>query len=90
MTRTWMNEQERQRSAVFDRVKSGELKRAEAATILELSYRQTKRLYRRFVKQGAKGLVHGQVGKRSNHAKPARFRRRALALVRKHYGGEPW
>ena len=34
-------------------------------------------------------MVHGHVGKRSNHAKAARFRRRVLGLVRKHYGGDP-
>jgi transposase len=70
-------------------VKAEDLTQAEAAEILGLSYRQTKRLYRRFLKSGAEGLVHGHAGKRSNHAKEARFRRRVLALVRKHYGGEP-
>jgi len=84
-----MNERERRRSGVLDRVKSEELTQVEAAEILGLSYRQTKRLYRRFLKSGAEGLVHGRVGKRSNHAKEGRFRRRVLALVRKHYGGDP-
>ena len=37
---------------------------------------------------GVDGLVHGKVGKRSNHAKAARFRRRVLGLIGKHYGGE--
>lgn len=84
-----MNERETQRTGVLDRVKAEELTQTEAAEILGLSYRQTKRLYRRFLKMGAKGLVHGQVGKRSNHAKSARFRGRVLGLVRKHYGGDP-
>jgi len=84
-----MNERETRRSGVLDRVKSEELTQMEAAEILGLSYRQTKRLYRRFLKLGAGGLVHGHVGKRSNHAKAARFRRRVLALVRKHYSGDP-
>lgn len=83
-----MNERETRRSGVLDRVKNEELTQVEAADILGLSYRQTKRIYRRFLKLGAKGLVHGHVGKRSNHAKEARFRRRVLALVRKHYGGD--
>jgi hypothetical protein len=72
----------------LDRVKSEELTQVEAAEILGLSYRQTKRLYRRFLKLGGEGLVHGHVGRRSNHAKEARFRRRVLALVGKHYGGD--
>lgn len=84
-----MNERETRRCGVLDRVKSEDLTQVEAAEILGLSYRQTKRLYRRFLKLGGEGLVHGHVGKRSNHAKEARFRRRVLALVRKHYGGEP-
>jgi len=83
-----MNDRERQRSGVLDRVKGGDLTQVEAADLLGLSYRQTKRLYRRFVKLGAEGLVHGHAGKRSNHAKESRFRRRVLALVAKHYGGE--
>lgn len=84
-----MNERETRKAGVLDRVKSEELTQTEAAEILGLSYRQTKRLYRRFLKLGADGLVHGHVGKRSNHAKAARFRRRVLALVRKHYSGDP-
>jgi transposase len=84
-----MNERETRRSGVLDRVKSEDLTQVEAAEILGLSYRQTKRLYRRFLKLGGEGMVHGHVGKRSNHAKEARFRRRVLALVRKHYGGDP-
>ncbi len=83
-----MSERETRRSGVLDRVKAGELTQVEAAEILGLSYRQTKRLYRRFLKVGVEGLVHGHAGKRSNHAKEARFRRRVLALVRKHYGGD--
>jgi transposase len=84
-----MNERERRRSGVLDRVKSEDLTQVEAAEILGLSYRQTKRLYRRFLKLGGEGLVHGHVGRPSNHAKEAKFRRRVLALVGKHYGGEP-
>ena len=42
-----MSEQETRRAGILERVKAGELKQAEAAAMLGLSYRQTKRLYAR-------------------------------------------
>jgi transposase len=84
-----MSEEETRRAGVLKRVQSGELAQVEAAEILRISYRQLKRIYRRFRRQGAKGLVHRNAGKRSNRAKPDKERRRILALVKKHYGGGP-
>jgi len=59
-----------------------------AAEILGISYRQTKRMWRRYREQGAKGLVHGSLGGKSNRAKSKKFRDRALRLVREKYSGE--
>jgi transposase len=84
-----MSEREVRRAGVFQRVKRKDLKLLEAAEVLELSYRQAKRQYRRYREGGSKALVHGNVGKPSNQAKSAKDRRRALALVKKHYGGRP-
>lgn len=84
-----MSEEEVRRAGVLKRVKQGELTQIEAAEMLELSYRQLKRVYRRFRKCGAKGLVHGNANKPSNRARPAKQRQQILALVKKHYGGEP-
>lgn len=84
-----MSGEEIRRAGVLGRVKAGELNQREAAEQLGLSYRQLKRLYGRYRQQGVQGLVHGNVGRRSHHAKAGRLRRRVLALVRKHYGGEP-
>src|ERR1019366_2359195 len=53
-----------------------------------VSYRQAKRLWKRYRAQGAKGLVHGNAGRASNRAKPEKLRRRVLSLLRKKYGGE--
>ncbi|MGH9483218.1 MAG: ISNCY family transposase, partial [Terriglobales bacterium] len=36
---------------------------------------------------GARGLVHGNAGKRSHRARPEAERQRVLELVREHYGG---
>ena len=83
-----MNDEERKRNEVMARVKKGDLRLRDAAEILGISYRQAKRLRKRYGKQGAKGLVHGNVGRKSNRAKPKKFRDRALRLVREKYSGE--
>ena len=84
-----MSEREVRRAAVLGRVKAGELSQKEAAKVLRLSYRQTKRLYQRYQAEGAAGVVHRNAGRRSNHAKSEAFRRKVLKIVRERYGGEP-
>lgn len=88
MGRIWMSDEERKRNEVMVRVKKGDLGLRNAAEILGISYRQVKRIRKRYRKQGAKGLVHGNVGRRSNRAKPKKFRERVLRLVRQKYSGE--
>ena len=83
-----MNAKELRRGEVLSRVKRGELKLTEAAEWLEISYRQAKRLKKRYGEGGAQALVHGNVGRASNRADPQR-RERALELVRENYSGEP-
>lgn len=58
-----------------------------AAEIMRLSHRQTKRFWRRYEQSGPEGLKHGNAGRQSNRAKPERFRRRVLKLVQEKYGG---
>ena len=82
-----MSNEERKRSEVMARVKKGGLQLGSAAEMLGVSYRQAKRIWKRYRKQGAKGLVHGSVGRRSNRAKPKQMRERALRLVREKYSG---
>ena len=84
-----MNAKELKRWAVMRRVRDEALSRREAATVLGLSDRQIKRMYQRFRRRGAKGLVHGNVGRPSNHAHPEAVRRRAMALIRAHFSGPP-
>ena len=83
-----MSDEERKRVEVMARVKKGSLRLRDAAEMLGISYRQTKRIRKRYRKQGAKGLVHGNVGRKSNRAKSKEFRERALCLVREKYSGE--
>jgi len=63
-----MNDKELRRGEVLSRVKRGDLKLTEAAELLELSYRQAKRLKKRYGEGGSKTLVHGNVGRASSRA----------------------
>jgi len=82
-----MSSRELERVEVMGRVGSGKLKLSDAAVMLELSYRQTKRLWRRYRQVGSQGLKHGNAGRPSNRTKPLKLRRRVLHLIRKKYSG---
>src|SRR6266480_241464 len=87
LKRTAMSTRELRRAEVLGRVKSKTLRLTDAAKILVLSYRQTKRLWKRYRGEGAKGLQHRSAGRGSNRAKPEEFRRKVLQLIRKKYSG---
>ena len=82
-----MSARELTRVEVLSRVKAGTLSLGSAATMLAVSYRQAKRLARRYQAEGAKGLKHRSAGRASNHARPTTERKRALALIREKYSG---
>jgi transposase len=82
-----MSRGELRRVGVFTRIASGELKLTHAAEILGRSYRQIKRLWRRFQEGGPEGLKHRSAGRESNRRKPKKFRERVLRLIRKKYSG---
>jgi len=72
---------------VLRRVKEGKLKLASAAGLLEISYRQAKRLWKRYQAEGVAGVKHRAAGRRSNRAKGEGFRQKVLQLVRDKYSG---
>ena len=82
-----MSTRELERVEVMGRVAKEELKLMDAAVMLQLSYRQVKRLWRRYRQKGSEGLQHGNVGRVSNRSKPAKFRRRVMSLIQKKYSG---
>jgi transposase len=82
-----MSSGELERVAIMGRVESGQLKLVDAATMLDLSYRQVKRLWGRYREVGHEGLKHGNAGRPSNRSKPLKLRRRVLNLIRKKYSG---
>ena len=83
-----MSEREMRRAAVLAQVKSGCWTLVEAAERMELSYRQGKRLWKRYRGNGAGGLVHGSAGRASNRAKPNKLRTKVVRLIRQKYSGE--
>ena len=80
-----MSEKERQRIGVLVGVKAGELSLVEAAGVLGLSYRQTKRVWQRYRADGDKGLVHRLRGQPGWRRKPPKLRARILARVAQRY-----
>jgi transposase len=85
--RTAMSASELRRAGILARVAAETLTLTSAASLMEVSYRQAKRLYGRYRAEGAKGLKHRSAGRASNRATDARRRRRVLALVREKYSG---
>src|SRR5512140_288905 len=83
-----MSVRELKRTEVLGRVKAGDLTLRAASAVMGVSYRQAKRLWKRFRRQGAVGLRHRSVGRHSCRRKPTAFRRKVLALVRREFGGD--
>jgi hypothetical protein len=82
-----MSDREYRRAEVLARVLKDDLSIVDAAALLDMSYRQAQRLLKRMKVRGRRGLVHGNLGKRSNRSHPKSEREEVLALVEKHYGG---
>src|SRR2546428_10446256 len=67
------------------RVKARSLGLREAAELLGLSYRQSKRIWARYRAGGAKALQHGNCGRVSNRAYTAKYRAAVLTQVKARY-----
>lgn len=81
-----MSQKERRRIGIMASVKANELSLIEAAEVLGLCYRQTKRVWKRYDAEGDPGLVHrlrGQPGQRRN---PPELRAKILARYAERYG----
>ena len=81
MGRTAMSEREVLRATVLAQVKSTAWTLVEAAERMELSYRQCKRLWKSYQKNGAVGLVHGNAGRSSNRGHPKKVHAKVLRLI---------
>jgi len=82
-----MSQEELRRVEVLARVLSDQLRVVDASRLLGVSYRQAKRLWKRYREEGPASLKHRSAGCTSNHGYAPKFRQRVLDLVRKKYGG---
>ena len=80
-----MSRKERKTFELMIRKENGEITLVEAAEISDLSYRQIKRIWRRYRENKASGLVHRSRGKASNRSIKAGTRELALALYQEKY-----
>src|SRR5450756_509710 len=80
-----MSVKERRRLEVLARVRDGELPLIKATEWLRLSYRQAKRVWRRYRQEGDKGLVHLSRGRASGRSKGTAIRKTVLELYARHY-----
>src|SRR6202166_641330 len=87
MGRTEMSVEELRRVGVLARVKSKTLKVTDAASLVGVSYRQAKRLWKRYREEGPAGLKHRSAGRSSNRAHEEKFRQAVLRRVREKYSG---
>lgn len=80
-----MSAKELTRLEVMQRLKEKRLLQKEAARLLGLSVRQVKRVWQKYRKQAANGLVSAKRGQASNHRLDAGVVRQALDLVKEKY-----
>ena len=83
-----MSVRELKRHEVMGRVSRNEIGLRDAAALMEVSYRQAKRIWKRYREKGGPGLVHRSEGRPSSRSKPKELRERALGLIREKYSGE--
>jgi len=79
------NQKDRFRAQVFERVLREGLPLIDAAQILNISYRQAKRLLARFKAEGREGLVHRLKGRHSNHTSDPTTKEAVLEFYRERY-----
>jgi hypothetical protein len=81
-----MSKRERKRLEVMSQVKLGQMTLAKGSELLELSYRQAKRMRARYEAEGDAGLVHRLRGRPSNRLGATAFRDQVLTRYVEQYG----
>lgn len=80
-----LNQKEAHRAHVLEQVAQAALTLKEAAKIMQISYRQAKRVYKRWKEEGLQGLAHGNRGCQVSHALPPETAAVVVALHEEVY-----
>lgn len=80
-----MSVSERRRLEILSRVKDQLVTLKKANALLGLSYRHTRRIYKRYREQGDKGLIHKSRGRPSSHRIEEKTRDTIIKLYREKY-----
>ena len=80
-----MSQKERSRLVMMSRVREKAMTIKEAVVVMGIGYRQGRRIYKRYVSEGDKGLVHRNRGRPSNRSKSWELKEIVLALYREQY-----
>lgn len=81
-----MSVDERRRMELMGQVKRKEITLRKAGELIEVSYRQAKRLWKAYRRHGDGGMIHGLRGKASVRSKPKAFKKQVLNRYQKRYG----
>jgi transposase len=76
-----LNKNEQKRLMVLNQVEKGRLRGGEAAGILGLSLRQVRRLISAYRREGARGLAHGNRGKKPHNTLDRQIKERVIGLA---------
>lgn len=80
-----MSQRERSCLVMMTRVKEKAMTIKEASEVMGVSYRQGRRIYKRYVIEGDKGLIHRNRGRPSNRSKSCELKEIVLALYKEQY-----
>jgi len=80
-----LNQKERLRLVMMSQVKRKSMTIKEASQALGISYRQSRRIYKRYKEEEDRGLMHRSRGQPSNRRKSAEIREMVLSLYKEQY-----
>ena len=80
-----MSREEAKRLHIIHQALNKKISQTEAASLMDLSDRQMRRLIKRIRKEGDEGICHRSRGKTSNHRIPKKIKDKTLKLFREQY-----